>query len=155
MREFWTHTDTEVLGFRGEYEFLSNMATCDILWMNMKFNSVEAAYQASKCRSMQDAIEFQTLTGKEAKNQVKFVRPRDNWAQIKTGIMSQLIHQKFLNNKKYRDGLVETYPKYLEETNVWNDTFWGVCDGKGKNVMGKLLMATREYFRYLENDDNG
>jgi nicotinate (nicotinamide) nucleotide adenylyltransferase len=27
----------------------------------------------------------------------------------------------------------------IVEDNTWHDTFWGVCDGQGKNMLGKLL----------------
>ena len=29
------------------------------------------------------------------------------------------------------------------EGNNWNDTFWGVCRGKGRNELGKVLMKVR------------
>ena len=34
--------------------------------------------------------------------------------------------------------------EYLEEGNTWHDTYWGVCNGKGKNKLGKILMQVRE-----------
>ena len=40
--------------------------------------------------------------------------------------------------------LQETRDFYLEETNWWNDTFWGVCNRKGKNILGHLLMKIRD-----------
>lgn len=62
--------------------------------------------------------------------------------------MSQLIFQKFLTDLQLRQKLLDTKDAYLEETNNWNDTFWGVCNGEGENNLGKILMATREYFKY-------
>ncbi|WVX87347.1 hypothetical protein EniLVp02_0008 [Vibrio phage EniLVp02] len=40
--------------------------------------------------------------------------------------------------------LVNTFPYTLIEGNNWGDTFWGVCDGKGLNYLGILLMNTRK-----------
>ena len=28
----------------------------------------------------------------------------------------------------------------IVEDNYWNDTFWGMCKGKGNNILGKILM---------------
>ncbi len=30
-----------------------------------------------------------------------------------------------------------------EETNTWHDTYWGVCNGVGKNMLGIQLMRVR------------
>ena len=38
----------------------------------------------------------------------------------------------------------------LIEGNVWNDTFWGVCNGKGHNHLGKILMKVRDEIRGIE-----
>lgn len=37
----------------------------------------------------------------------------------------------------------------LVEGNTWNDTWWGVnaTTGKGKNMLGRLLMQVREELR--------
>ena len=40
--------------------------------------------------------------------------------------------------------LLATGDAELIEGNHWNDTFWGVCDGVGKNWLGILLMEIRE-----------
>jgi predicted NAD-dependent protein-ADP-ribosyltransferase YbiA (DUF1768 family) len=42
-----------------------------------------------------------------------------------------------------RDKLVATCNQYLEETNQWNDVYWGVCNGVGKNMLGRMLMYIR------------
>ena len=40
--------------------------------------------------------------------------------------------------------LVETGTEELVEGNDWGDTYWGVCKGTGKNMLGKILMEVRE-----------
>ena len=37
----------------------------------------------------------------------------------------------------------------LVEDNAWGDTFWGRCNGIGKNHLGKILMVIREELRSL------
>ena len=34
--------------------------------------------------------------------------------------------------------------KAYEETNHWNDTYWGVCNGVGQNMLGRMLMFIRD-----------
>lgn len=144
-------SDTYIKGFFDEYRFLSNFQKCDIIWMNLIFTSVESAYQASKCVSFNEAKQFTLLNAKDAKLKSKNLNIRKDWKYIKYNIMSELVFQKFLKNLDLRDKLIDTYPKYLEETNIWNDTYWGVCNNIGDNNLGKILMSTREYFIKLNN----
>lgn len=150
------HDDTCIKGFfntrLSNDRWLSNMQECKIIWMNMEFNSTEAAYQASKAKSLQVAKEFIPMTGKQAKAHSHVIEVRPEWQIIKLNIMAQLVHQKFLTNQVLQTKLIDTWPKHLEEANYWNDVFWGTCNGKGANNLGKLLMATRAYFKeYREN----
>ena len=48
--------------------------------------------------------------------------------------------------------LIQTGDAYLEETNSWNDTYWGVCDGKGENILGHMLMKLRKDIVDLEKE---
>lgn len=154
MVEVISHTDLEIKGFFEEYRWISNFEDTPIIWMNLKFISVEAAYQASKCIDIKEAKKFTLMTSKEAKKASKTIVERKDWKHIKYNIMSQLVFQKFLTNIELRKKLIDTYPKYLEETNTWKDVYWGVYNGKGQNMLGKILMSTRDYFRKLQEYDN-
>ena len=57
--------------------------------------------------------------------------------------MEQILWAKFEQNPGLKEKLINTGDAYLEETNTWNDTFWGVCKGKGQNNLGKILMKIR------------
>ena len=57
--------------------------------------------------------------------------------------MKNLLLIKF-KNSELRDKLISTNDKELIEGNTWRDTFWGVYRGKGKNILGKLLMSVRK-----------
>jgi predicted NAD-dependent protein-ADP-ribosyltransferase YbiA (DUF1768 family) len=63
--------------------------------------------------------------------------------------MAVCVFSKFLINKDLRQKLVETGDKYLEETNNWGDAYWGVYEDVGNNKLGKILMATRSYWKIL------
>lgn len=135
-----------IKGFRDEYFWLSNMYTCIIQWQGLCFSSTESAYQASKVTG-ELAKPFQMMTGKQAKAHVKTLYVRKTWQDIKYNVMAQLVFQKFLVHDDLRQKLLDTGDCYIEETNTWNDTYWGVCNGVGENNLGKILMNTREYFK--------
>lgn len=65
-----------------------------------------------------------------------------NWDDRRLSLMIELLLIKFST-----DGLAQTLmatgEKYLVEGNTWNDTFWGVCDGRGKNYLGRIIMNIR------------
>lgn len=150
MNNYIKHTEDFIGGFKNEYHWLSNMEPCIIQWQGMYFTSVESAYQASKCTSLSKAKQFQELTGLEAKRHSVTITTRKNWEKEKINVMAQLVFQKFLLNLPLRLLLLETDNKYLEETNNWKDSFWGVYNGVGENNLGKILMNTREYFKHYE-----
>lgn len=153
IKEISVHNDEEIKGFFKSYRWLSNMYSCDILWHNLHFKSVEAAYQASKF-NLEIAKKFTNYDAKTAKKESKNYTVRKDWDKMKYNIMAQLVFQKFLVHKELRDKLCWTKEAYLEETNYWNDTYWGVCNGKGENNLGKILMDTRKYF-YSEFEYHG
>jgi predicted NAD-dependent protein-ADP-ribosyltransferase YbiA (DUF1768 family) len=40
--------------------------------------------------------------------------------------------------------LIDTGDQELIEGNWWGDVIWGVCNGKGENHLGKILMEVRK-----------
>jgi predicted NAD-dependent protein-ADP-ribosyltransferase YbiA (DUF1768 family) len=56
--------------------------------------------------------------------------------------MHDLVMQKF-SIPELSKMLLSTGNKYIEETNTWGDTYWGVCNGVGENNLGKILMSIR------------
>jgi hypothetical protein len=46
--------------------------------------------------------------------------------------------------------LLDTGNKVLKETNTWGDTYWGISNGKGKNMLGRLLMKLRKEIKEEE-----
>ncbi|WP_025898774.1 NADAR domain-containing protein [Sneathiella glossodoripedis] len=82
-------------------------------------------------------------TSKVAANQLRILGyVRKDWDNVKIDIMTDLLIQKFSQKTLY-DRLKNTGDKYLIEGNDWNDTFWGECEGRGRNVLGRLLMTIR------------
>lgn len=143
------HDEERVLGFFGPYRFLSNFEVCPnyVYYENMKYTSTEAAYQAAKTLNLQEREKFTLLNPLDSKRAgrslhfTEFMRP--DWEEVKYGVMLEVVRDKFTRNKGLQKVLLETGDRYLEETNWWGDTYWGVCEGVGENNLGKVLMQVR------------
>lgn len=78
-----------------------------------------------------------------------------DWADRRVGVMAYGLYHKFVMHADLRLMLIDTGIEELVEGNYWHDNFWGDCGCpkcasiKGKNVLGRLLMNTRNYFREL------
>jgi ribA/ribD-fused uncharacterized protein len=150
-KDDWTlvavHSEEEVHGFFGPYRFLSNMWPAEVHFEGHVYPSVENAYQAAKF-APEERVDFLTCTPKEAK---KFSIGRamqyapEEWDEKRNEIMFNLLKEKF-DPKVHSDlseQLKDTGVRNLEETNWWGDVYWGVCEGKGENTLGKMLMDVR------------
>lgn len=131
--------------FRGKYAFLSNFYMCTISVPvgneTLTFQNTEAAFQAMK--DMSKAKEFCGLSPSEAKRKGRRVSLRLDWESVKDNVMRIVLRCKFTQNPELADMLVATGDAELVEGNTWNDRYWGVCDGQGKNKLGQLLMELR------------
>lgn len=67
---------------------------------------------------------------------------RPDWDTYRFVVMRLLLYRKF-SDPRLGQLLLSTYPHELVEGNDWNDTFWGVCRGRGENHLGKMLMEIR------------
>ena len=127
------------------------------------YKNSEAAYQSAKLWD-HDRHYFQKLSGSESKKFIGEIlkHPSDNdwritlydqspkeWDKRKYDVMSSVVFDKFLTNKDLRQQLIETGNKHLEELNWWSDVYYGVDSktGKGENVLGKILMKVRDYWK--------
>lgn len=137
--------------FQGEHRWLSNFAPCTVILDGVEYGSVENAYQAAKTLTHSERLKFKGITPGHAKRLSKNITVRDDWNQVKLNIMYSLLVQKYAN-PPYKNLLIETGYIRIEEGNMWNDTFWGVClkTGKGKNNLGKMIMEIRRNFYIFE-----
>lgn len=131
-------------GFREELFYLSNYYSCKVNYEGIVYPSSEHAFAAAKTLDIEKRRYISQLAtpglAKRAGRQVE-LRPR--WDYIRIDIMRDILRCKFEQNTDLKRKLLDTKDMYLEETNTWNDTFWGVCNGIGYNNLGKLLMQLR------------
>lgn len=139
--------------FRDNYAFLSNFYLASIKLNlgngsgDLVFASAEAAFQACKCPER--AAEFAApMKPGDAKRLGQTVQLRPDWDGTKLGWMRFVVYEKFRQNPALQTMLLQTGDIYLQETNDWGDTFWGVDeDGNGENHLGKILMEVRDAIR--------
>ena len=128
--------------FRGSYDFLSNFYDSTITYEGLTYKNAEAAFQAQKDKAR--SSEFTTLPPNLAKRLGRNVRLRKDWDKVKDQIMFDIVKAKFEQNSELMEKLILTGDSYLEEGNTWNDRYWGVCNGVGKNKLGEILMQVRK-----------
>jgi hypothetical protein len=80
------------------------------------------------------------------------VKLRSDWELVKVVCMKSCLELKFSTHKQLRRELLATGDAILVEGNSWNDTFWGVCNGEGINMLGELLMKLRTQYREQEQN---
>lgn len=132
--------------FKDRYRWLSNFTPCSINLDGINYRSVEHAYMSAKsndlkwkyfCRDTYNPVEV-----KKASRKIKLVY---DWDKVKIDIMEKCIDQKF-NQEPFLTKLLATGDQHIQEGNYWGDKFWGVDlkTGKGKNILGILIMGKRE-----------
>ena len=136
--------------FSGEYRWLSNFSPVKIKFEDIIYPSVENAYQAAKTLSVSDREKISKVSASNAKRLGRLVKIRNDWDTIKLAVMENLLREKF-SNHIYKKLLLSTRNAILIEGNYWNDTFWGICNNKGQNHLGKLIMKIRN--EYINQDN--
>lgn len=144
---------TIIDSFRNEFGFLSNFYEATIYVDGKRFTSVEHAYQASKSLNEETReLIRKAKTPALAKKLGQSVELRKDWDSVKIDLMREYIKKKF-ENPFLRPLLLATEDAELVEGNTWNDFFWGICRGKGKNWLGRLLMKERDRIRFEEYEE--
>lgn len=138
------HNEEKICGFFDEYRFLSNFEEGIVIYDGDKYPSSENAYQAAKTSNFDMKKRLQECTPSKSKKLSKDIEVRNDWEEVKLQVMENVVRDKFTRNLRLKLLLLKTGDKYLEETNYWNDRFWGVCDGVGHNNLGKILMKIRK-----------
>lgn len=140
-----------ISNFTGRYRFLSNFYGASVEYEGVYYPTVEHAFQAAK--TLDDGLRLvvrDSPTPAVAKRFGRGLGLRPRWEKIKLGIMADLVWIKFSSDRRLAVKLLRTRDEELVEGNRWGDDFWGVCNGKGENHLGKILMRVRDRLRQEE-----
>jgi ribA/ribD-fused uncharacterized protein len=134
--------------FRGKYSFLSNFYPADVVFEGVSYPTVEHAFQAAKTFLLHEREEIRNTTDPFlAKGLGRRVLLRADWDEVRLSLMEILLRQKFAPHTFLAKRLLETGDALLVEENTWGDRFWGVCNGNGQNMLGRILMEIRKDLR--------
>ncbi len=148
------HDENNVKGFFGDFRWCSNFHMCDVYFEGNLYPSSEHAYMASKLENPVDRKPFIKipdsgnkhwgLSCSDARKLGQTVELRPDWDTVKYDYMLRIVFEKFAANPDLKELLLATGNKYLEETNSWRDSYWGVdYQFGGSNNLGKILTKIR------------
>lgn len=140
-----TVTDDAIKGFFDEFRFLSNFESAHYVLGEIGWRTSEHGYQADKTLIHEEKMLIANLSSPvEAKRAGQKVTKRGDWDIYKPLSMYHHVLAKFAQNREMAEKLLLTEKRYLEETNDWGDTYWGVVPERGgMNMLGKTLMLVR------------
>ena len=110
----------------------------------IKYKNSEAAFQAAKTLNLTMRKKISNYNPSEAKKEGRRLLLRPDWEESKDRIMEEIVRAKFKQNPELKSKLLATGSATLIEGNTWKDIYWGTCQGKGENKLGKILMKIRE-----------
>lgn len=130
--------------FMGQFRFLSNFGPGQIEYEGEIYSTAEHFYQTAKTLDDEEQkfVRISPTPG-EAKRRGKKITMREDWDEVKDGIMRKTLRLKFEQNPELAKKLLDTGCQELIEGNTWGDTYWGVCFGTGQNKLGLLLQELR------------
>lgn len=136
----------KIVGFNGEYEFLSNSYNCKIYDEKDKltYSNIESALIAQKSTDYGTRRKFTRLNAMKARKKESSIPDNYEWEDNKDKIMYSFIVDKFKKGTVLADKLIKTGNKILINAVSYPDEYYGVHYGKGENKLGKMLMKRRE-----------
>ncbi|MCL4722805.1 MAG: NADAR family protein [Rhodocyclaceae bacterium] len=144
----------DIEAFQGEYRWLSNFWPVPVKLDGVVYPTVENAYQAAKA-SPHLREPFRRCEAWQAKRLGRHVEMRADWDKAKLQVMRSLLNQKFAPSTELAARLMQTAPSKLIEGNTWGDVFWGVCRGRGQNMLGRMLMEVRASLLQTKETERG
>lgn len=136
----------KIVGFNGEYEFLSNSYNCKIYDEKdeLTYSNIESALIAQKSTDYGTRRKFTRLNAMKARKKESSIPDNYEWEDNKDKIMYSFIVDKFKKGSSLADKLIKTGNKILINAVSYPDEYYGVHYGKGENKLGKMLMKRRE-----------
>ncbi len=136
------------------YGVLSNLFRRPFLFEDREYPTAEHAYQAGKARK--EAVREWVLSAPSpslvamAAHGLYTWDIVPNWSKIKYDRMRKVLREKFVQHADLREILLETgSARLVEKARTDNpvNREWGEVNGKGKNMLGVLLMEVRQELR--------
>lgn len=130
-----------------EYGEFSNFAAFPIRLKKKRWLTSEHYFQAQKFKDPlhQERIrkaKTPMIAARLGRDRKKKLRP--DWESVKCNVMREAVMAKFSQHEELAELLLGTGDAKLVE-NTANDDYWGDgSDGRGKNMLGRILMQVRK-----------
>ena len=112
--------------------------TSEHFFQAQKFHDAAYRERIRRAHSPMDAANL----GRDRKQKL-----RSDWESVKVEVMRKALRAKFTQHDELRQLLLDTGDAKLVE-HTGNDSYWGDGgDGRGRNMLGQLLMQVREELR--------
>ena len=126
---------------------LDNFSPHSVIYNRQKYPTAEHLYQALKFSDPKIIAEI-IDTNSPMQSKIiasKYKQQRlTSWPEIKVETMKQILNLKFEQHPEIQNYLKSTKDAELIENNP-EDDFWGVGDGSGQNMIGKLFCFALGY----------
>lgn len=129
------------------YGYFSNFSDHAVFLKGKIWPTAEHYFQAMKVEGHPDEEEIRLA--KNPNDAARMGRDRSrprkaNWDDIRDDVMREVLYAKFTQHPDLKQRLLNTGNATIVEHTI-NDSYWGDGgDGTGKNMLGILLMETRE-----------
>ena len=139
--------------YEHDYYMFSNFSSFAIEWKGKLWMTSEHAYHSEKFTD--EALKAAIRETRSAHDALKLSHEHGgaycpDWAQVKVGIMKEILHAKVAQHPYVKKKLLETGEREIIEDS-WRDDFWGWGPNKdGQNHLGKLWMEVRDEIRAEE-----
>ncbi len=145
-------SETHVYFYEQDFYVLSNFSAFCLDWHGHRFMTSEAAYHWMKFYQTRAGVAGLIRRAPSAHQAFKIAEEwrtsvRPDWADIRVGIMRDILRAKVAQHEYVRRKLLATGDRVLIEDS-WRDDFWGWGPNRdGQNMLGKLWMQVRRELR--------
>lgn len=136
-----------------EYGCFSNFSKHSFVLENQEWKTSEIYFQAQKFKGTEHEVIIRNM--KSSLSAAKYGRRKDlplreDWDSVKDDVMRAAVYAKFSQNPNIKQILLGTGNQEIIESTT-DDYYWGCGTEKtGKNMLGIILMETRELLRTEE-----
>lgn len=137
----------------GEHGAFSNFSRHKVKLKGKIWETSEHYFQAQKFAGTKYETEVRKAKGPAEAARIgrdKSLPLRKDWESVKDNVMRDVVYAKFTQDEHLRKLLLSTVDEKLVEHTA-NDSYWGDGgNGKGKNMLGIILMEVRDR---IKNED--
>lgn len=146
--------ETQIYKFDGPYEFLSLEYPCQVVYENHSYNNAAVLFYALRALNERSRMKIAKFSTNKARQKSLALPDNPEYDNNRKRFLKLVVKAKFDSNPDLREKLLSTKPKALINTVTYLDDWIGIreTNGRGSNMLGKVLMEVRE--EYINQDQS-